>query len=783
VAHALRQHLSAVFATRASKIALALAVVTAGALCFVPGFNALNYYSSLALALVLSLLTGVASAVSAARARLELPAEHEAALRGPFSRNAAMAGYLAAAALVPLLFNALFVKNCDMVEGFAFFLLGAGLSAVFASQLGTLVGLLRWTKKAWLAGLLFIGAFLLWVLYDLLHFYNHPPIFAYNPFSGFFSGAIYDDLIELDSRLMLYRLNNVVQIGLMWSLAALTVGGDLSVVGRNAMRASRGAWAAAVGCVIVVSAMYGARGAIGYEMSRDAIVQQLGGRIGNDRLELIYDRESITPEQAALMFEDHTFRLAQLEATLGDRFDRKITSYVYKNNAQKRALMGADRVFIAKPWQSEIHIAAIVYAAPVVHHELAHVVLGKYADGMFDVPTQLGVLPHVALVEGAAEAMEWYGGQLTAHQWAAAMRREGIAPNLVSIVGPEGFWKQSASKAYTLAGSFIRWLIDTQGAEKLKTAYRDGDFEEAYGTTLPDLVAGWETFLDTQVALPKDAMALAKERFSVRGVLMRVCPLEIPRVEAKAKLLLSTGQVDDALELRKQVIEWVPDSSSKRLALIATLAREGRVEETRAAYEQLAALDKATRTAKARGREFLADALWRKGDAKAAAGHYAAIVGAPLSEFRRRNVLAKLVIARSADMEPVLGPYLMSPAGTADEAIEYLSDAVVDLSDEPLAPYLLARRLYGAKRYAEAVGMFQQALLRWRDEMPEEDQAPLRVLVERETYRLMGQAYYFNGQLDDAEAAFKKAVELAGFESDRLTWKDWLARVAWKRTQ
>ena len=93
---------------------------------------------------------------------------------------------------------------------------------------------------------------------------------------------------------------------------------------------------------------------IGYEVSRADITAQLGASISNERLTLVYDASSVGVEAAERLLEDHSFRLWQLEDQLGIDMPDRITSFVYRDNAQKRRLMGAHRVFIAKPWQAEI---------------------------------------------------------------------------------------------------------------------------------------------------------------------------------------------------------------------------------------------------------------------------------------------------------------------------------------------------------------------------------------------------------------------------------------------
>ena len=55
----------------------------------------------------------------------------------------------------------------------------------------------------------------------------------------------------------------------------------------------------------------------------------------------------------------------------------------------------------------------------------------------------------------------------TIHQEAAAMIAACRAPPLESVVGA-GFSAQSGARAYTIAGSFCRFLLETRGAAAMQ---------------------------------------------------------------------------------------------------------------------------------------------------------------------------------------------------------------------------------------------------------------------------------------------------------------------------
>jgi len=736
--------------------------------CTLPGIGTLHYYSSLVLGLLGGILGGLAGG-SAARVAV-------AEGRRPFVA-AALAGLWI---LVPppliLLLNGLRVTTCDPLEGLAFYLFGAGAAVLFATQVGAFCGLLGRRVRSWVA--LFVAIWLVSIGWDLLHLYRHPPIFAYNAFVGFFSGAIYDTVVKIDDRFVAFRIYNLAQVIALWLFARLAWDPDARRLRLESLRGAGGRWWAAFGVtVVVVATLFGLRGVIGFEVDRATIERTLGGVIESDRVRLVYDQEVISADEAAALLDDHHYRLDQLDVALGERYPGRVTSYVYGTPDRKRRLMGGSQVHIAKPWLEEIHLGRVAVGHPVIHHELAHVVLGRYARGPFRIPTAWGIFPHMALVEGAAEAFEWDTGPLTPHQWSAAMRRAGIAPRLETLLGPDGFYLQPSSIAYTLSGSFIRWLIDTHGAEPFLRAYCDADFEAAFGVPLTELLVGWERHVDA-VEVPPDAEALARARFSGRAVLLRTCPLEVARMERTAAELVAGGRIDEALAVYHRVVGFVPYDPTKRLPILALHARRGEVADARAAHASYLGLEGRNEVFDARAEELLADAIWRAGDAAEAAARYLRLVDVPQDEDRRRSVMVKASVAASSDAEPILGPYLLDSGGAHDEAIDYLIEAVADLPDDLLATYLLGRRLAQARRDEEASRVLVQTLARL-DAAPSESPA-WRSWVVRESWRLLAHAHLRLERFEEAHDAFLQAADRSVHDGTRARHQDWAARARWR---
>ncbi|MEC9071562.1 MAG: hypothetical protein VX938_04245, partial [Myxococcota bacterium] len=339
---------------------------------------------------------------------------------------------------VVLLANAVRVRNCDPIEGVGFYLMGPVASMLVASQVGTGLGIL--TGGRWLSALVFAGVWLLSLVRVAGHLYLEPQVFAFNPFVGYFAGAVYDDLISIDQRFILFRLSDaLVVVGVWGSVGLLSRSNGGGLVDRL-RGASAWAWTCFAIGVVGWAAFFGGRAVLGIEIDRAAIRQVLGGVVTGERISVVYAREEIDHAEAERIHRDLRYALDQLDVKLGRPHPDPVEAFIYGSKEQKRALMGAGKVDLAKPWLGEIHVTRPASGDPVLKHELAHVVLGPHGDSLLGVPARAQIFPHMGIVEGAAEALEWSGGSFTLHEWSAAMRQEDLAPPLEQIVGAGGFW-------------------------------------------------------------------------------------------------------------------------------------------------------------------------------------------------------------------------------------------------------------------------------------------------------------------------------------------------------
>src|SRR5512140_566474 len=185
-------------------IAAAILLVVSLICTRVPLLNYLGYESSLTMAILISILSGILTIRWVQEAYYGSVEDHSADVRGTMRALWLSFKWELILLLVPLIIlsaNAFVVRNCSFSEGLAFFLLLPVVSVVFSSALGFFCAL-HYRKSKTIFFLLFIATF----AYSLALGYFTPAIFSYNLFYGFFPGLTYDEALAPTGTLLLFRV-------------------------------------------------------------------------------------------------------------------------------------------------------------------------------------------------------------------------------------------------------------------------------------------------------------------------------------------------------------------------------------------------------------------------------------------------------------------------------------------------------------------------------------------------------------------------------------------------
>jgi hypothetical protein len=672
-----------------------------------------------------------------------------------FPLTASIAPLLAAAA------RALVRTGCSPWLGLGFHALLPVPSALFASALGLACALA--TRRTRTAVLLALAAALASLVVSLWPLWSGPQIFALNHLFGYFPGPLYDEALTVDARLLAYRA-----LTLFWT-ALLLFGTAVALDPRTArLRLARpGAadWAGLLALASALALFFAFDFELGLRTREADLDRALGGRRETAHFVLHFPRAKPALDQARLE-RDLELRWAQVTEFLGATPEGKVDAFFYRSAGEKRRLVGAAQTSFAKPWRRQLHVVDAPFPHPVARHELAHVVAGAFGSPFFRVSARAIADVNVGIVEGLAVAADSRPEELTLHQWAAAMRRLSLAPDIRAIVGPAGFYRQPPSRAYILAGSFLRYLVEAHGATALRALYPRGDFEAAFHQGLSALAQQWEAFLD---AMPLDARALhaAQVQFERGSLFERPCAREVAQLREAADELRREDP-ERALSLYRRCARIDPSDLALARGESEILRGRGDLSGARSVWEAALARGDLSSGNRALALSELGDLAWEMNDEATARKSFAKVLALHRDRSSDRTACVKLEALDDAIRGPVLRRFF-ARAGDLPELLG-LKDLAVEQRGDAVSRYLLGRTLLSRGAPGSALPYLDEAA---RLGLAERELA-------REDQRMRVQASYLSGDCDRATAL---ALELAlsSEPSDRAFAQDWRERCAFEQ--
>jgi tetratricopeptide (TPR) repeat protein len=686
------------------RVTAALVFSLLGAIGFLPLFGGPGYEQSLASGLIVPSAAAIAVA-------LGLSASADVAPLACLGRGLLSGASLAGVAFATALLHGLRVGICDPWGGATFFSLTAGFGALMGGAWGALTAEVcrtRQRRRMWCV-LIGLSGPLCGIGVSLARFYGSPMIFAYDPFFGYFSGTLYDTVVDVRTGLWTYRAGSFATLAgaaLVASVLARAGGGRLAV---GPMRDRPVAVRAILGlAALIASAAVTIEGpALGHWQTSSTIAKTLGGWASGPRCDVAYP-DSLLARQAALLVRDCEQELAADEQRLGTRLDGRLTAFVFSDANQKRELMGAADTSIAKPWRREVYVQTAGFPHPVLGHEIAHVVAGSFARWPLRVGG--GILPDPGLIEGVAVAASPDDDELSGAQWARAMLDLGILPRSQHLFSLD-FLGESAAKSYTAAGAFVAWVLDRWGGAVMRAWYGGASIEKLTRRSWSALDADFRAWLRTRT-MPDEAIAYARAKFERPSVWARLCPHVVDALDragdgcseehrfARAAALYDRALARDprdwhALLNRARIETWHGDEA------------RGRDELTR-----IEADDQAPRTWRDRAQEALADDDLARGRDLQAVEAYRSIAARTLDEDAARTLEVKALAAGQPGARRAIIDLLVGePGRPLDTWLGALSMGEwAAETREPLAAYLVGKNLARHQGWTRAADWLDRAV-------------------------------------------------------------------------
>lgn len=572
-----------------------------------------------------------------------------------------------------------------------------------------------------------------------------PQVFAFNHLGGYLPGPLYDEELSIPASLLWFRVATVAL-----ALAAM------------AFSARRRGWAAMALLVFLSIEWRGTT--LGFRATDDSVAQALGGVARFDGIVLHYPL-GVQASDVERMIGDLRFRKHQLVEFFGAEPEGETRVWWYRSADEKQRLVGAANTQFAKPWRREVHVNSMGFPHPVIKHEFVHALAAPWGAPPFGVTASLaGLMPHVGVVEGFAVAADNPIDDLTLHQSCAAMKQKQLLPDVEALMTPEGFYGTAHTRAYTTAGSFLRFLAETKGKAGLRALYRDGDFQAAFGAPLDTLVEEYRRFLDG-VPLDAELVNQAFGRFRRGSLFERPCAREVARISAEASDLVAIDPVR-ARALLERCRSVQPGEPSHVLSQAALLRRLGQRDDARTLLE--AELKRLERDPSAWADAALAraDLAMEEGQLELAKKLWERLVELQASPGHTRTAMVRLssLSLPDAARDAVQRHFQLGPEDAKTLALQQVLGSTTGYAVQ----YLLGRRLQQA---GESVLAFPVLEALSRD-------ASLPLPVARETSRLLVEAAFSVGRCEVIETQLDDRFGPAA----RARAADWLERCRFSGT-
>ncbi len=495
---------------------------------FIPLMSLMDYEGSLTLAFFTSLLFGAATAIKGA----QMPQLHY------WEVLKDVLWFLLPAFTLKLI-SARLTGQCSWSSAMKFFFMYPVLSAVVAGAAGFAVSTV--IKRPLWAALTTVGIVATSLVINLWELYSQPVVYSYDPFFGYFSGAFYDTAVDITP-------------AFMWSRAHDILGSLLAVTLAYGYRSGAPWWPAALISVAFLG-LHLNQERLEFATSWNSMHRALPLYASSKNVRL-YASPQIPEERRKALFKEIIFNYSELQKFFKGAPSR-LDVYLFRSPAQKRRLFGAENVEIAKPWQMAVFITDDGnFPHGTLRHEMAHVFAGIHGDPLFRIASK-NLVPNPGIIEGAAVAASFATPSGDYHQKALVLIR--MKPDITpDMVFGARFYALPSSQAYTLAGSFLRYLYDTRGPEKFFTLYRTGSFKTAYPEPLPSMWQDWKSFLKERITLTDYLKAAATAKFQRPALHTIPCLHEAARQVRKIWLLWGDRKHRAARRLLLSALESLP---------------------------------------------------------------------------------------------------------------------------------------------------------------------------------------------------------------------------------
>ena len=739
---------------------------------FLPLTNTLGYEFAFVISVIASLGAGHIASLYPSRIRAQkapFPGSDKTAVK-LFFHTLRLTSLLVIIPLAINLLNGLRVPQCNIHDGLLFYTLMPVISLIFATTAGLFAGL--FTPWRVVSALLFFALWTGTLAYSVYQVYTTPAVFVFNHFWGYFPGVFYDTQISITNTIIIYQIYTL-------TIALAVFIFINSFLNSTSLTLSFNKKAFSIKNIIIyiltglsVTLFFINSSNLGFNTTAQKLKQQLSKKITFDNIELFFD-PSINNSVALKYSKDIKFSLYRINSILNIKNSPKTqyNLFIFKNSSQKKAVMGAG-VSLAKPWLGDAYVTINKTPDFTARHELVHLVAANFSKGLLKLSGKLyGLIPDPPIIEGLAMAVAQTDDPLDLHHQARAMLDLNILPSISKMSG-FGFFKEFAPKAYTAAGSFYLFILQTKGADTLKKLYQGISAKDATGKDTARLESEWRKYLST-LSMSDNEIAMARFKFDRPSIIATPCVHEVQKTNRLAQNKYASGNCTQYIHLLRKNCK-APCSARQEFLLFTAYVKCKDNDMAKAVAKDLLKKNPGlVRTLYIQ--EILTDSS-SLNDKQKSAEYLKLYKQAALPHVKRRLYIKHYLTSKSGWLPSQLTKslYLIQKNNNSTLTTLQIFKYYMENPDDIFAAYLAARQFILNGDSVSGINILKKA---WDNGLKD---APASILTESEF--MLGRAYYTLKKQSEAKLWFKKIEQSPlALSGQKQLAHDWIIRTSYSK--
>lgn len=680
-----------------------------------------------------------------------------------------------------LLIGPLFVLVIDYLNNGCFdihyslsiFILIYAVSLYFTSALGFLVGVL--STRLWVSLFFYFLYLLSTQIYHFSTLVFGPSTYFFNSFYGFFHWSFHESDILITSELLIARLSTIL-LASMFVILTLIIseifpGSEKKFIIHQFFKKVFKKISLLKIIFIVLFLLnflvFIFKCDLGLTTTYSFIEKKMGGKTTSPHFIIYYKKNSIVSKNILEVVKEHEFRYEQLKKIFNVQPSRKIESYIFTNSNEKRELIGEEFTESANYLTQKIF--TIFNSNPQfsrLNHELAHI----FSVTDLSAITKVKLLLYPGFLEGIAMAVDKprvFSNNLTLHQKAKIFIKNSQIRDKILLY--KDFLFTNTHFYYVTNGSFIRFLMDTYGIEKLKSALNTQDINLTYGTPFKSLVLDWIDFLNSEVEIPPYFIKESKKNSHLQ-IKKKKCRKEIKKVLSKAWELVNKRHYKQAVNFFKIGLLDNNNDVVSLFGLMKSLYHSNRYNESIQISDQIINNPYSNITSIATTTEYKAMSFWKQNNLEKAEKTFRILSNFQMPiEFMQRIQIKLLAVTHydSSFKNKILTYFTIYE--DKEKNFSYLKDLSLEYPNSFIIHYLLGKSYNEKKEFKKSNKYLFDSLYK----------ADSGNLINKNIFRLIGSNYYHLHNYDLALIYLNKIFKFKLTPGEITLISDFIEKCKW----